>query len=98
MKRELQNLGISMQDVTETEYCSACGALKSHILNSEAFHSGSEILDKAFENSKRIVLAEGGWKFGRRKSYGDISPMVAITLAVMGVDENAFRSPGVWEV
>lgn len=98
LKREFARESVKLHDVTDQEYCSACGAMKAHITNGTAWHTGSEILDTAFKSSKRVVLPEGGWKFGRRKSMGDVSPMASSALAIMGADEHAYRVPGVWEV
>jgi hypothetical protein len=98
LKHLLEAAGVNMQDVTEAEYYASCGAMKEHLMVGDAWHVGSEILDTAFKSSKRVILPEGAWKFGRRKSAGDISGMVASALAIKGVDENAFKAPGVWEL
>lgn len=96
LREPLYQAGVNMVDVTLAEYAEACEALKQHVMNGTVWHQGSEILDAAFENSERVVLSEGGWRFGRRKSAGDISPLCAGVLAVLGVDQNGEANPSVF--
>jgi len=92
----LAEAGIFMVDVESFEYNEACGAFKSHLVNGTAWHTGTLYLDTAFKDSERRVQVEGGWCFGRRKSSGDICPLVSAVLAVHGVDKNGTSEPGVF--
>lgn len=96
LRTELRDAGIEMRDVSPQDYAEACGAMKKHIIDGDAFHGGTEILDTAFAASERRVLVEGGWVFGRRKSAGDISPLVSVVLAVLGVDQVGASQPSVY--
>jgi hypothetical protein len=96
LREVLKEAGIFMVDVTEATYSESCGAFKEHIVNGTAWHTGSQVLDTAFAGSERRILAEGGWGFGRRKSSVDISPLVSVVLATLGVDQNATSEPGVF--
>jgi hypothetical protein len=98
LRTELRDAGIEMRDVSPQDYAEACGAMKKHIIDGDAFHCGTEILDTAFAASERRVLLEGGWVFGRRKSAGDISPLVTVVLAVLGVDQVGDAQPSVYVV
>lgn len=95
MRQALKQAGVNVEEVTLTEYAEGCAAFKERMMNGTLWHTGSELLDTAFENSVRVVLPEGGWRWGRKKSSGDISPMVGCTLAVLGVDENGEANPSV---
>lgn len=95
LRHALKQAGINVEEVSLVEYSEACSAFKDRIVNGTLWHTGSEILDSAFENSVRVVLPEGGWRWGRKKSTGDISPLVGVTLAVLGVDENGEANPSV---
>lgn len=95
LRHGLKQAGINVEEVSLTEYADACSAFKNRISDGTLWHQGSEVLDTAFSNAIRVVLPEGGWRWGRKKSSGDISPMVAATLAVMGVEENGDANPSV---
>lgn len=92
----LKEAGIFMVDVEATEYNAACGAFKSHVVNGTAWHRETLSLDTAFDVSERRVQVEGGWCFGRKKSTGDICPLVTAVLAVLGVDQNGTAEPSVF--
>jgi hypothetical protein len=77
---------LPMLPVTGTEMAQACGALKDDVLNGRLRHGGTTVLDDAFASAERRVGVEGAWTWGRRKSAGDISPLVAVTLALWGLD------------
>lgn len=96
LRERLKEEGIFMVDVDAGEYNESCGAFKAHIVNGTAWHVGSQVLNGAFEVSERRVQVEGGWCFGRSKSSGDICPLVAAVLAVLGVDQNGTAEPNVF--
>jgi hypothetical protein len=96
LREPLKEAGIFMDDVTPQQYSESCGAMKEHIKNGTAYHTGSQILQDAFNNTERRVQAEGGWVFGRVKSTGDISPMCGSAIAIRGVDRNRETTPGVF--
>jgi hypothetical protein len=90
--------GCNMEPVTQDEYSRDCGSMKAHVVNHTVRHRPSVILDSAFTSVERRVLPEGAFVFGRRKSSGDISPFVAATLAVGGMDRHGEHEPAVWEL
>lgn len=80
-----EDTDLPMLPVTATEMAQACGALKDDVLNGRLRHGGTTVLDDAFASAERRVGVEGAWTWGRRKSAGDISPLVAVTLALWGL-------------
>lgn len=97
LRKQFEDAGVFMVDVSMREYTEACGAFRNHIVDGhDAWHTGSRILNEAFEGSVRVVRQEGGWIFGRRKSSGDISPLVGSVLVVKGVDDTRGADPDVY--
>jgi hypothetical protein len=90
--------GLNMTTITGEDMTRFCGAFKTHLTNDPptARHRGTGVLDTAFTSAERLVTSQGGWVWGRRKGGSDISPVVAVTEAVGGVDTYGESDPGVW--
>jgi hypothetical protein len=48
-------------------------------------HIGQEQVRDALANAVRRDIGDGGWAFARRKSEADISPIVAVAVALHGL-------------
>jgi phage terminase large subunit-like protein len=79
--RPLENIGITVEQVTAREYAQACGMLFDLIADAGLRHLGSDELATAVKNAGTRPLGES-WAWSRRTSAADISPLVAATLAV----------------
>lgn len=89
---------VRLTGMSSTEMADACGALKDDVVNGRLRHVGAAVLDDAFNSAERRVGVEGSWVWGRRKSAGDISPLVAATEALFGLARWGDGEPGAWEV
>jgi hypothetical protein len=69
--------------ITAREYAQACGALDADIRNELFRHFDQLPLNEAVEGARTSPLADA-WKWSRKDSSVDISPLVAVTLARHG--------------
>jgi len=74
------------------DYAQACGVLHDLVLDSGLRHSGQPELDVAVRHARRKPAADA-WVWDRRTPAVDISPLVAVTLAVWGSQQKP-RRPG----
>lgn len=73
--------GVEVVEVGGVAASKACAALKQAVANGTVRHRGQGPLDVAVKGA--AVRAEGdAWKWARRTSAVDISPLVAVTLAL----------------
>ena len=77
---DLTRLGVKVVEVGTLEYTKACGALKVAVKDRTIRHRGQAPLDIAVSVAGVRSVGEA-WAWGRRSSSGDISPLVAVTLA-----------------
>jgi phage terminase large subunit-like protein len=86
---DLIDAGIEIQAVTVREVAHASGAMlkaaSSPPSTSQIRHLGQIELDEAVRAAKKRDVGDGGWAFGRRVTEQDISPLVAVTLALHGL-------------
>lgn len=71
--------------VTANEHAQACARLQDAVGAQGAprvFHHGSPCLSAAIEGARKRTLNDGGWLWHRISSGVDISPLVAVTLAL----------------
>lgn len=73
--------------VNATAQGKACAFLQDGIAGSEPFlwHRGETPLEQAVEGAGQRPVGDGLWAFARRRSDVDICPLVAVTLALWGV-------------
>lgn len=70
------------------ELCQACGSMLKAVQAPDRDglrHVGQINLDEAVRASKKRDVGDGAWAFGRRMSEQDISPLMAVTLALHGL-------------
>ena len=77
---DLENAGITVSQSSPRDMAQACGALYDAILEGAVRHLDQPILNAAVSLAERRPLADA-WAW-QRKSKGDISPLVAATLAL----------------
>jgi phage terminase large subunit-like protein len=86
---DLTEAGIEVQTVNVREVAQASGAMlkaaSSPPDTSPLRHLGQIELDEAVRAAKKRDVGDGGWAFGRRATEQDISPLVAVTLALHGL-------------
>lgn len=79
--RPLENLGLEVEQLTTREYAQACGLLFDLVQQSKLRHLGTDELNIAVKNAGTRPLGDA-WAWSRRSSAGDISPLVAGTIAL----------------
>jgi hypothetical protein len=84
---ELEQLGIAIEPVNESEFAQGCGRMYDAIDQKVLRHTGrpdlAAALAAAIRGARRRNLSEA-WAWSRKSSSVDISPLVACTLALWG--------------
>lgn len=81
---EIERHGVKVILTSPKEYAQACGMIANAVRNEALRHPGTPELLAAVSDCKTKPLADA-WKWDRR-SGADISPLVAASLAVWGVE------------
>lgn len=79
---ELLNRGVNVTAVTAKQYAQACGRLYDAVEQAVLRHLGTPELTSAIRGVTQRVLGGDAWAWSRKHSLVDISPLVAITLAL----------------
>jgi hypothetical protein len=80
---ELKRKGVKVETRTAAEYAAACGTFFDLVEQERIRHLGSPKLRVALRGAQQRPLGES-WAWARKKSTVDISPLVAVTLALSG--------------
>jgi phage terminase large subunit-like protein len=80
---DLAAAGVPTETVATREYAHACGQFYDAVRAGQVVHLGQPVLDGAVGAARKRVIGDA-WAWGR-KTGGDISPLVAITLASWGL-------------
>ncbi len=86
---QVEEAGVEVQTVTAAEHAQACGRLVDAVAEKELAHLGTEELEAAIRGAKPRPLGDA-WAWSRKNSSVDISPLVAVTLALSA----AMDAPG----
>lgn len=99
---ELEAAGIEVVKPSGNDIAQACGAFADAADPQEGpavlRHLGQPELDEAVRRAAKSDLGDGAWKWSRRTSTADISPLVAVTLAAWGHATYAHQASGVPEI
>jgi hypothetical protein len=79
---ELVDRGVPVESVTSTEHGRACAMIFDTVEQSGLRHLGTAELQLALRGAKTRQMAGDSWLWARKKSSVDISPLVAVTLAL----------------
>lgn len=80
---ELADQGVPVIEVAGRELGAACGSFYDDAVNSRLRHADQQTLNTALREASTAHIGEA-WRWARRRSSGDITPLMAITLAVHG--------------
>lgn len=98
---ELEAAGIEVLKPSTGDEAQACGALVDAAapMDGDAVlcHLGQPVLDAAVRGAVKVDLGDGAWRWSRKSSAVDISPLVAVTLAAWGHATKAGSGPVVLE-
>lgn len=64
----------------------ACGSFTDAVRQGQLVHTGQQELTVALDGAKTRPLGDGAWAWGRKIASADISPLVAATLALAGLE------------
>jgi hypothetical protein len=78
---QLAAIGVQVEEpLTITDMARGCAHMQKLVEESSVSHSGDESVQLALASAvKRDIGDPGLWSWGRRRSAGDISPLVAVT-------------------
>jgi hypothetical protein len=78
---ELQRKGIVVETPNAAEYAAACGRVFDSIYSGNLRHLGTSDYTASFAGVQKHDLGEGAWKWDRKTTTVDMSPVVSLTLA-----------------
>lgn len=85
LTRLMESNGLKVKELDTRSVSRACGVMFDAVTNNEVRHRGQPLLDSAVFGAARSFQADT-WRWSRRRGDGDISPLVAATLALWGLD------------
>jgi hypothetical protein len=94
---QIERAGVTLEPVNGSEYAAACGAFYDSVDQATVKHGGEPELTAAARGAARRPLGDA-WAWSRKASSVDIGPLVAVTLALRGVDrdiESVYETRGV---
>lgn len=80
----LEAKGLEVVTTSARDLGQACGVFVDHVAQETLRHLDQGPLNDALEGASTRPLGDGAWAWSRRSSQVDISPLVAVTLAVHG--------------
>lgn len=89
---ELEATGVRVEEVSNQDHARACGLFYDGVIQGVIKHLGQSELDVAAGAADRRMLGDA-WLWSRRASTGDISPIVAVTLAKWLQDQAEVPQP-----
>jgi phage terminase large subunit-like protein len=87
--RDLAKVGIEVEPVSGRDYAAACGLLYVLVTEHRMKHRPEPLLDAAIVGATRKNVGDGAFVWSRKSSTVDISPFVAVTLALAAVPDTA---------
>jgi hypothetical protein len=79
---EAKTLGVEVDPVATRDYTAACALIYKSAVERSFRHRTEPVLDAALAGAVRADVGDGAWKWSRKNSTVDISPLVAATLAL----------------
>jgi hypothetical protein len=92
LKPDIEAAGVRVVVIPANETNTACGLIFNRIVSAALRHIDQEPLNGAVAAVQKTET-DGAWRFARRRSTSDITPLYAITWAVWAVVENDDEIP-----
>jgi phage terminase large subunit-like protein len=89
---DLVGLRVDAIPVNSNEHGQACGILFDAVDQRQVHHLGTPEVTAAIDGAVKRPVGDGLWAWGRKNSGVDISPLVAITLALWGAQKKPAKS------
>jgi hypothetical protein len=93
---DLGRLGVTSLNPAAREVAQACSSLLDGMIRRRVWHPADPRFDEAVKAVSRRPLGDA-WAWSRRNSLADISPLVAVTLALWGASRPDVPGPSVYE-
>lgn len=77
---DLESVGVEVEMVSTRQHQQACGGLLGEIIEKTLIHTNQAPLNSAVDVADKRTVGDA-WLWSRKSSAGDISPLVACTLA-----------------
>ncbi|WGW12740.1 hypothetical protein LWF01_02915 [Saxibacter everestensis] len=87
LDRDFRKHRVRVLSVNNRVYGQACAELFDLIDAGHVAHAGQTELDDAVEAAKKSMMSDTLWRLARKNPVTDISPLVAVTLAVHGAQK-----------
>lgn len=81
---DLDDLGVAYTQAAAKDLVEGCGQIEDRVRRGSVRHIGQPELDIAVAVAKKRVVGDA-WTWARRASNADVSPIVAVTLALWGL-------------
>jgi len=78
---DLDQAGVQVEQLTLADQTAGCGALYDAVITRDVRHRGDPLLVSALRSAVQRDVGDA-WAWGRRRSSGDICPLVAVTEAL----------------
>lgn len=79
---DLTAAGVKLEPMTDTEFAAACGGFEQMVNTGGLRHLGESRLTSALGAVTQIDVGDGAWVMSRKGSTGDISPAMAMVVAL----------------
>lgn len=80
---ELEGRGVALRALSTREFVGACGSFFDRVVEGRVVLRSSGVLDEAAAGAVKRTSGDA-WAWARRSATVDVSPLVAVTLAVWG--------------
>ncbi|MFP7697126.1 terminase [Trueperella sp. LYQ143] len=91
---QLRRQRVRLLQVSAREYFQACGRFYDLVRQGVLVHIGQEEMDQAVSGAKMKFVGDSLFKWVRREELSNISPLVAATLAVAGIEQKGMKPVG----
>lgn len=82
---EFKRDGVRTRQLNARDYGQACGSFFDMVMSGQLVHTNQSELNDAVDGAKQSSLSDSLWKWNRKNPVVDISPLVAVTLALHGL-------------
>ena len=93
---DLTRVGVEMLNPAARDVAQACSSLLDGMIRKTVWHPADVRFDEAVKAVSRRPLGDA-WAWSRRNSLADISPLVAVTLALWGASRRVEEYTSVYE-
>ncbi len=90
---EFERHGITVTVTTARDMATACGSIFDGIYQKWLHHIGQQQVAVSLSTAGKRPLLQDAWGWSRKTSTSDITPVVALTLALWGAMSDAVKAP-----